>query len=112
MDSYTIASTPRDNQQFAACTLGGGPVLRCLDNTTIVPDETRRALLGKAAELGFDLQYGYMPGGNDASMFEDSGAVVFGLGVALAYSHSAVERVHLGDLAGLCELLAQWCQAR
>ena len=109
VDSYTIAATPRDNQQFAACTLGGGPVLRCLDNTTVVPDATRRVLLDKAASLGVPLQHGYMPGGNDASTFEATGARVFGLGVCLAHSHSAVERIHLGDLAQLGELLIAWC---
>jgi putative aminopeptidase FrvX len=110
VDSYTVAATARDNAQFAAATLGGGPVLRCFDNTTLVPDAARRALLDKGRELGHALQYGYMPGGNDASTFEDSGAAVFGLGVALAHSHSAVERIHLNDLAGLCALLAAWCK--
>jgi putative aminopeptidase FrvX len=109
VDSYTVAGTPRDNQQFAAATLGGGPVLRCFDNTTLVPEPTRRMLLEQGRQLGYGLQSGYMPGGNDASAFEDSGAAVFGLGVALAHSHSAVERIHLGDLAALCALLAAWC---
>jgi putative aminopeptidase FrvX len=110
VDSYTVAATPRDNQQFAACTLGGGPVLRCLDATTVVPDILRRSLLEKASGLGCGLQVGYMPGGNDASQFEASGARVFALGVPLAYSHSAVERIHLDDLAQLSELLAAWCR--
>jgi putative aminopeptidase FrvX len=109
VDSYTIAATPRDNQQFAAARLGGGPVLRCFDATTLVPDSMRRALLDKTAALGCDVQYGYMPGGNDASVFEAGGAGVLGFGVPLTYSHSAVERIHLGDLAGLCALLIAWC---
>jgi putative aminopeptidase FrvX len=109
VDSYTVSATPRDNQQFAAAQLGGGPVLRCFDATTVVPDHTRRALLAKAAGLGCPLQYGYMPGGNDASVFEAMGAQVFGLGVCLEYSHSAVERIHLGDLEQLAALLTAWC---
>jgi putative aminopeptidase FrvX len=110
VDSFTVANSPRDNPQFYAGGLGDGAALRCHDATTLMPDSTRRAWLDKAAGLGFPkLQYGYMAGGNDASVFETSGASVIGLGVPLAYSHSAVEQIHLGDLQQLCELLAVWC---
>ena len=109
VDSFTVGTGPRDNQQFAECTLGAGAVLRSLDSTTLVPERQRRSLLDKAQGLGFPLQYGYMPGGNDASVFEASGALVFGLAVPLQYSHSQVERIHLGDLEKLTGLLIAWC---
>jgi putative aminopeptidase FrvX len=109
VDSYTVGNGPRDNKQFDSVRLGGGPAIRSFDATTLMPEAARRAALALAAEMGAPLQYGFMQGGNDASVFEDSGAVVLGLGVPLAYSHSAVERIHLGDLAGLIDLLDGWC---
>jgi endoglucanase len=110
VDSYTIAG-PRDNTQFAGPRLGGGPVLRSLDATTVMPDAVRDAVLAKAKALGTELQFGYMPGGNDASVFEDSGARVFTLSVCLQNSHTAVERIHLGDLESLSKLCIDWCQS-
>lgn len=35
-----------------------------------------------------------------------------GQGVELQYSHSAAERIHLGDLAKLVELLVAWCGSK
>lgn len=109
IDSFTVGTGPRDNRQFDAVKPGGGAVLRSLDSTTIVPDAVRDAILEKAASLGIPLQYGYMPGGNDASMFEAGGARVFGCAVPVEYSHTAAERIHIGDLENLVELLAAWC---
>ncbi len=109
VDSYTVGQGPRDNRQFDGPRPGGGPVLRCHDATTLVPDELRLELLSKAQSLGFDLQYGYMPGGNDASVFADSGARVLALGACVQYSHSQAERCSLSDLARLSDLLTAWC---
>jgi putative aminopeptidase FrvX len=109
VDSFTVGTGPRDNRQFDSARLGGGPVLRAWDGTTLVPDAERNALLEKAAGSGITLQYGHMPGGNDASVFEATGARCFGFAVPLQYSHSQVERIHLGDLEQLSKLLAWWC---
>jgi putative aminopeptidase FrvX len=109
VDSFTVGFGPRDNRQFDGPRPGLGPVLRCHDATTMVPDELRLGLLSKAQSLGFSPQYGYMPGGNDASVFADSGARAFALGVCVQYSHSQAERCHLGDVAQLSDLLTAWC---
>jgi len=111
IDSFAVGSGPRDNKQYDAVKAGLGPALRSWDSTTLVPDSTRRLLLEKAEKLGFKLQSGFMPGGNDASMFEASGARVFGLTIPVQYSHSAAERVHLVDLAKLTDMLVSWCQS-
>ncbi len=108
IDSFTVGSGPRDNKQFDAVKPGSGAVLRAFDTTTLVPDVTRKALLEKAASLDFKLQYGYMPGGNDASMFEVFGSRVFGFSVPVVYSHTAAERISMHDLASLIELLCAW----
>jgi putative aminopeptidase FrvX len=109
VDSVTVGSGPRDNRQFDAVRLGGGPAIRAWDATTMMPEASFREALSLAEKIGVPLQYGFMQGGNDASVFEPSGARVLGLGVPLAYSHSNVERIHMGDLAGLVELLSNWC---
>lgn len=108
IDSFTVGSGPRDNKQFDAVKPGGGAVLRAFDSTTLVPDVTRKAIFEKAESLDFKLQYGYMPGGNDASMFEVFGSRVFGFSVPVIYSHTAAERINIHDLASLIELLYAW----
>jgi putative aminopeptidase FrvX len=109
VDSYTVGSGPRDNKQFDSVALGGGPAIRAFDATTMIPQGSFREALTRAERIGVPLQYGFMQGGNDASVFEQTGARVLGLGVPLAYSHSNVERIHLGDLTQLVDLLAGWC---
>jgi len=111
VDSYTVGRGPRDNRQFDGPVPGGGPVLRSWDGTLLVPDAVRAALLAKAHELGTEMQYGYMPGGNDASVFAGTGARVFALSVCVQYSHSQAERCHLGDVEQLAQLLSAWCRS-
>jgi putative aminopeptidase FrvX len=109
VDSFTVGGGPRDNKQFDSVKLGAGPAIRAFDATTMMPESAFRDALARAERVGVPLQYGFMQGGNDASVFEPSGARVLGLGVPLAYSHSNVERIHMGDLAQLVELLGGWC---
>lgn len=111
VDSFTVGQGPRDNRQFDGPLPGGGPVLRSWDGTVLVPDDVRAALLAKAERLDIPLQYGYMPGGNDASVFAGTGARVFALGVCVQYSHSQAERCHLGDITELADLLALWARS-
>jgi endoglucanase len=113
VDSFTIGMGPRDNRQFDSVRMGAGPALRAWDATTLMPDEAREAVSAAAAAAGVVLQYGHMPGGNDASVWEacasahgGPGARVYGLGIPVQYSHSNVERANIGDLAALIGLLA------
>lgn len=108
VDSFTIGGGPRDVKTFSSARLGGGPVLRSWDARMLVPDEVRRKLLDKAAALGHKLQYGYMPGGNDAATFASGTTRVFCFSIALQYSHSQVERISLSDLEQLVALLTDW----
>ncbi|MCB1187750.1 M20/M25/M40 family metallo-hydrolase [bacterium] len=111
IDSMTVGSGPRDNRQFNAVQPGSGPALRSFDSTVIVGEPDRQAIIARASELGHALQVGFMPGGNDASVFQDGNALCFAFGVALQYSHSMVERIRLADLVSLCSLLEDWCGA-
>lgn len=118
VDSFTVGRGPRDSTQFDSVFLGGGPALRAWDATTLLPDGARDAVIAAAAEAGITLQYGHMPGGNDASIWEASTAALggpdaraYGLGIPVQYSHSNVERAQLSDLAGLIGLLGALCAA-
>ncbi len=109
IDSMTTGTGPRDNRQFHAVRPGSGPALRCFDSTVIVGEPDRKAIIERAAGLGQQLQLGFMPGGNDASVFQDGNALCFAFGIALQYSHSMVERIRFSDLEALCDLLTDWC---
>lgn len=111
IDSMTTGTGPRDNRQFQAVLPGAGPALRCFDSTVIVGEPERQAIINRATELGHTLQLGFMPGGNDASVFQDGNALCFAFGIALQYSHSMVERIRFSDLEALCDLLGDWCSA-
>ena len=110
VDSFTVGTGPRDVKTFDSVKLGNGPVLRCWDNTMLVPDENRKRVIKQAEELGFELQTGYMPGGNDAGVFVTQNARLLSFSVAVEYSHSQVERIHLGDLEQLTAFLIAWCR--
>ena len=112
IDSMTTGTGPRDNRQFQSVLPGQGPALRCYDSTVIVGEPERQAIIDRARELGHGLQLGFMPGGNDASVFQDGKALCFAFGIALQYSHSMVERIRMSDLAALGCLLADWCSAK
>jgi putative aminopeptidase FrvX len=109
IDSMTTGTGPRDNRQFQAVLPGSGPALRCFDSTVIVGEPERRAIIDRAQGLGHTLQLGFMPGGNDASVFQNGEALCFAFGIALQYSHSMVERIRFSDLEALCNLLGDWC---
>jgi len=109
VDSFTVGHGPTDNRRFDGPRIGLGPVFRCWDSTILVPDVRRRAVLDKAAGLGFNLQYGYMPGGNDASVFSQGETVPLAFGVCVQYSHTQCERAALPDINELTLFLAAWC---
>ena len=110
VDSYTVGQGPFDNRRFDNAFIGYGPVFRCWDSTILVPDDLRRAVLDKAAGLGFELQYGYMPGGNDASVFAQGETVPLAFGICVQYSHTQAERCAMVDLKELALFLTTWCQ--
>jgi putative aminopeptidase FrvX len=109
VDSFTVGHGPFDNRRFDGPFIGGGPVFRCFDATTLVPDEMRKRVLAKAAGLGTKLQYGYMPGGNDASVFSRGETVPLPFGICVQYSHTQAERCLISDLKELTLFLAAWC---
>ncbi|ASJ07033.1 M42 family metallopeptidase [Thermococcus pacificus] len=84
--------------------LGGGAVIRAVDNSAIYT----RALARKVAEIArrneIPLQVGVTGGGTDASVFQHKSEVL-ALSVPIKYLHSEVETLHLADLEALIKLI-------
>lgn len=106
VDTFVSTDTPVDLGYLAHAELGAGPVLRGLDNATVVPAATMTRLQEVARRGRIPLQLGVTQGGTDASAFSARGAVDVGLSWPGRYSHSPVEVMDLRDLEGLARLIA------
>ena len=84
--------------------LGGGAVIRAVDNSAIYT----RGLARKVAEIAhrneIPLQVGVTGGGTDASVFQHKSEVL-ALSVPIKYLHSEVETLHIDDLEALIKLI-------
>lgn len=106
VDTFVTSDTPRDDPRWAFAKLGGGPVLRALDNTSLTPRATLDRVRGVAAAAGIALQVGVMGGGNDGSRFVPEGAIDCPLAWPQRNSHSRVETLDLRDYEALGRLVA------
>jgi putative aminopeptidase FrvX len=84
--------------------LGGGAVIRAVDNSAIYTRKLARNVAEIASRNGILLQVGVTGGGTDASVFQDKSEVL-ALSVPIRYLHSEVETLHLGDLEALIKLI-------
>ncbi|MCD6372357.1 MAG: M42 family metallopeptidase [Thermococcus sp.] len=96
---------------FACCNnltgdvrLGGGAVIRAVDNSAIYTRRLARKVAEVASRNGIPLQVGVTGGGTDASVFQHKSEVL-ALSVPIKYLHSEVETLHLGDLEALIKLI-------
>jgi len=96
---------------FACCAeltgdvrLGGGAVIRAVDNSAIYTRKLARRVAETASRNGIPLQMGVTGGGTDASAFQHKSEVL-ALSVPMKYLHSEVETLHLGDLEALIKLI-------
>ncbi|NJE55379.1 M42 family metallopeptidase [Thermococcus sp. 21S9] len=96
---------------FACCAeltgdvrLGGGAVIRAVDNSAIYTRRLARRVAEIASRNGIPLQVGVTGGGTDASAFQHKSEVL-ALSVPMKYLHSEVETLHLGDLEALIKLI-------
>ena len=96
---------------FACCAditgdvrLGGGAVIRAVDNSAIYTRRLARRVVEIASRNGIPLQIGVTGGGTDASAFQHKSEVL-ALSVPIKYLHSEVETLHLGDLEALIKLI-------
>ncbi|ASA77397.1 M42 family metallopeptidase [Thermococcus sp. 5-4] len=84
--------------------LGGGAVIRAVDNSAIYTRELARKVTEIASRNEIPLQIGVTGGGTDASAFQHKSEVL-ALSVPIRYLHSEVEILHLADLEALIKLI-------
>ena len=84
--------------------LGGGAVIRAVDNSAIYTRKLAREVAEIASRNEIPLQVGVTGGGTDASVFQHKSEVL-ALSVPIRYLHSEVETLHLADLEALIKLI-------
>uniref|UniRef100_UPI0025CD9918 M20/M25/M40 family metallo-hydrolase n=1 Tax=Thermococcus sp. TaxID=35749 RepID=UPI0025CD9918 len=84
--------------------LGGGAVIRAVDNSAIYTRSLARKVAAIASRNKISLQIGVTGGGTDASVFQHKSEVL-ALSVPIKYLHSEVETLHLDDLETLIKLI-------
>jgi putative aminopeptidase FrvX len=106
VDTLVTSDSPREDPRYAHVPLGGGPVLRALDNSSMTPRDVLDRVREIAARHGLPLQTAAMGGGNDGSRWVPEGAIDCPLAWPQRNSHSRVETMDLRDLVWLSELVA------
>ena len=105
IDTFVSSDTPLELPTFALAPLGKGPVLRGLDNSTVVPRAERERVVRAAATAGVPLQLGTTQGSTDGSAIGTFGAPNIGLSWPGRYSHTPGEVLDLRDLDNLAKLI-------
>jgi putative aminopeptidase FrvX len=105
VDTFVSSDTPLESPHFAFTPLGGGPVLRAIENSGASPDAERDRVRGIAERAGIPLQTGLTQGGTDGTRFTFRGAPNQGLSWPGRYSHSPGEVLDLRDVEHLVELI-------
>ncbi len=86
--------------------LGKGPVLRAVDNYYIAHPGLAKAIVAAAREHGVPLQVATAGGGTDAGAFQLQGVPSAAVSAPVKYTHSLVEKMHLGDYRDWVRALA------
>ena len=105
IDTFVSSDTPLELPTFALAPLGKGPVLRGLDNSTVVSRAERERVIGAARAAGIPLQLGTTQGSTDGSAIGAFGAPNIGLSWPGRYSHTPGEVLDLRDLDALSRLV-------
>jgi putative aminopeptidase FrvX len=105
IDTFVSSDTPLELPTFALAPLGKGPVLRGLDNSTVVSRAERERVISAARAAGIPLQVGTTQGSTDGSAIGTFGAPNIGLSWPGRYSHTPGEVLDLRDLDALSRLV-------
>lgn len=106
IDTFVSSDTPLESPHFAYAPLGGGAVLRGLDDASLVPRAERDRIVRVARAAGIPLQIGTTRGGTDGSSIAPWGPPNTGLSWPGRYSHGPAEVLDLKDVAALGRLIA------
>jgi putative aminopeptidase FrvX len=105
IDTFVSSDTPLELPTFALAPLGKGPVLRGLDNSTVVSRIERERVIRAARAAGVPLQIGTTQGSTDGSAIGAFGAPNIGISWPGRYSHTPGEVLDLRDLDALARLI-------
>jgi len=105
IDTFVSADAPLEIKTFADAPLGGGAVVRAVDNSSVTPPALVDSLLALARARHIPLVAGTTNGGNDGSTFTRFGVPDVGLGWPLRYAHSPAEVIDLRDLVSLADVI-------
>lgn len=105
VDTFVSSDTPLEQPTFAYVPLGGGPVLRALDDGMVSSRAERERVVRAARTAGVALQVGTTHGSTDATTFARYGAVTAGLSWPGRYSHTPGEVLDLRDVDALAKLI-------
>lgn len=105
IDTFVTADGPLESPTYGLAPVGGGAVIRAVDNSNVAPAPLVDSLLALAARKQIALQLGTTSGGNDGSAFAPWGVPDVPIGWPLRYSHSPVEVIDLNDLDALARIV-------
>jgi putative aminopeptidase FrvX len=105
VDTFVSSDTPKETPHFAFVPLGSGPVLRGVDNASLVPRAERERIIQVARTNGIPLQVGTTFGSTDGSAIQPWGPVNIGLSWPGRYSHGPAEVLDLRDVDALVRLV-------
>ena len=106
IDTFVSSDTPLESPHFAFAPLGGGPVLRGLDDASLPPRAERDRIIRVARANRIPLQIGTTRGGTDGSAMSPWGPPNVGLSWPGRYSHGPAEVLDLRDVQALARLVA------
>jgi putative aminopeptidase FrvX len=105
VDTFVSSDSPRESGRFALALLGHGPVLRAMDNATLVPREVIERFRGVASRAGVPVQVGFTGGATDGVPFLPAGVTMLPFSWPGRSSHSPVEVADLRDVDDLVRLI-------
>lgn len=105
VDTFVSADSPLEVQTFGVAPLGGGAVVRAIDNSAVAPAPLVDSLVALARARSIPLQVGATNGGNDGSAFAPWGVPDVPIAWPLRYSHSPAEVADLRDVVALADLV-------
>lgn len=111
VDTFVSSDTPVESPHFAFAPLGSGPVLRGVDNSSLVPRHERERIVQIARANAIPLQVGTTFGSTDGSSIQIWGPPNIGLSWPGRYSHGPAELLDLRDLDALVRLVAAVAKA-
>ena len=105
IDTFVTAESPFGPEKLAPALLGGGAVLRAIDQSGMTPLSEVERVLAIAKRARIPVQMGVTAGGNDGSVFRFFETVNVPIGFPLRYAHSPVETADLRDAESVADLV-------